>query len=295
MVYAGLMTRRGFWLFAALAFLWGIPYLLIRVAVRQVDPGVLVAARTLPASLIMIPVVAYRKEFASMVKNMKWIILFGAIEFGIPWYLMGTVEKHVTSSLTSLMIATVPLFSLAISKVRKVQEHMTAQRWFGLFIGAVGIVSLVGLDVHGGDLKWVGLMLFICLGYAIGPVILATKTRDVAGIAIVAGATGVIGILWLPYAVMHWPARISSETVFSLTALTVACTVGAFLVFFELIKEVGAARATVVTYTNTAIAVVLGIVFLNEPLTTGIAIGFPLVLVGSYYATSSKRKVITET
>ena len=283
------MTRRGFWLFAALSLLWGIPYLLIRVAVRQIDPGVLVVARTLPASLLLMPLVLHRKEFSSMVKNFKWIFLFGAIEFGIPWYLMGTVEKHVTSSLTSLMIATVPLFSLAISKVRNVQEHMTSTRWFGLFIGAVGIISLVGLDIRGGEFKWVGLMFFICLGYAIGPVILATKVREVAGIAIVAGATGVIGLVWLPYAATHWPHAVSTKTVLALAALSVACTVGAFLVFFELIKEIGAARATVVTYTNTAIAVALGILFLNEPLTTGIAIGLPLVLVGSYFATSAKK------
>lgn len=288
------MTKRGFWLFAALSVLWGIPYLLIRVAVRQVDPGVLVVARTLPASALLLPLVIYRGEFQSMIKNMKWIVLFGAIEFGVPWYLMGTVEKHVTSSLTSLIIATVPFASLAISRVRKVEEHMTTKRWFGLFVGAVGIISLVGFDVRGGSIKWIGLSIFIILGYAIGPVILATKVREVAGIAVVAGATGVIGSLWLPYALMHWPHAASAKTLFSLAGLSVLCTVGAFLVFFELIKEVGAARATVVTYTNTAIAVFLGILFLNEPLTTGIAVGFPLVLVGSYFATSAKRKAIAE-
>ncbi len=288
------MTRRGFWLFTALSVLWGIPYLLIRVAVRQVDPSVLVLARTLPASLLLLPLVIYRREFSSMVKNLKWIVIFGVIEFGVPWYFMGTVEKHVTSSFTSLMIATVPLFSLVISKIRKVQENMTIQRWSGLAIGAAGILSLVGFDVRGSALKWAGLMLLVCVGYAAGPVILATKVREVAGIAVVAGATGVVGLLWIPYSVSHWPHAVALKTVLALAALSVACTVGAFLVFFELIKEVGAARATVVTYMNTAIAVVLGIVFLNEPLTTGIAIGFPLVLVGSYYATGSNSRATSK-
>jgi drug/metabolite transporter (DMT)-like permease len=288
------MTRRGFLLFASLSILWGIPYLLIRVAVRQVDPSVLVLARTLPASMLLLPLVIYRHEFTSMIKNLKWIFLFGAIEFGIPWYFMGTVEKHVTSSFTSLMIATVPLFSLGISKIRGVREHMTPERWFGLAIGGIGVLSLVGFDLRGGALKWAGLMLLVCIGYAAGPVILATKVRDVAGIAMVTGATGVIGLLWIPYSVSHWPHAIALKTVLALATLSVACTVGAFLVFFELIKEVGAARATVVTYMNTAIAVVLGIIFLNEPLTTGIAIGFPLVLIGSYYATGSNRLARSE-
>jgi drug/metabolite transporter (DMT)-like permease len=222
-----------------------------------------------------------------MVKNLKWIVIFGILEFGVPWYFMGTVEKHVTSSFTSLMIATVPLFSLVFSKIRKVQENMTVQRWSGLALGAAGILCLVGFDVRGSALKWAGLMLLVCVGYAAGPVILATKVREVAGVAVVAGATGVVGLLWIPYSVSHWPHTVALKTVLALAVLSVACTVGAFLVFFELIKEVGAARATVVTYVNTAVAVALGIIFLNEPLTTGIAIGFPLVLVGSYYATGS--------
>ena len=71
--------------------------------------------------------------------------------------------------------------------------------------------------------------------------------------------------------------------------LSVVCTAGAFLTFFELVKEIGSTRSVVVTYVNTAIAVVLGIVGLGEPLTVGIAIGFPLVIVGSIFATSSPQ------
>jgi drug/metabolite transporter (DMT)-like permease len=73
------------------------------------------------------------------------------------------------------------------------------------------------------------------------------------------------------------------------------CTAIAFVVFGALIAEIGATRSTVITYINTAVAVVLGVVFLSEPLTAGILVGFPLVLIGSIYATSSKTATAVET
>lgn len=272
-----------------MAVIWGIPYLLIRVAVRQVDPGVLVLARTGPAALLLSPLVTAQRQWGALVANLKWIVVFGVVEFGIPWYLMATAEEHVTSSLTSLLICCVPLFSVLLQRVRRTEEHVTPRRYLGLGIGALGVASLLGLDVSGGHLTWIVLLLLVCVGYTIGPVILATKLRHVPGPTVVTGATGAVALAWVPWDLAHWPTHVSGETWESLAILSVVCTVGAFLVFFELVKESGATRATVVTYVNTAIAVVLGIVGLHEPLTAGILIGFPLVLVGSVIATSAPR------
>jgi drug/metabolite transporter (DMT)-like permease len=159
----------------------------------------------------------------------------------------------------------------------------------GLGVGAVGVAFLVGLDVHGGNLTWIGFMLLVCVGYTFGPLILAVKLRDVDGPTVVMGATAIVALGWLPWSITHWPTHVSNETWSCIAVLSVVCTVGAFLVFFQLIKEVGATRAVVVTYFNTAIAVVLGIVGLHEPLTAGIVVGFPLVLVGCVVATSASR------
>jgi drug/metabolite transporter (DMT)-like permease len=73
--------------------------------------------------------------------------------------------------------------------------------------------------------------------------------------------------------------------------LSLVCTAGALIVFQKLVQAIGASRSVVVTYFNTAIAVVLGIVFLSEPLTSGIIVGFPLVLVGCIFATSRRAEV----
>ena len=274
-----------------MAVLWGIPYLLIRVAVRQLDPGVLVLFRTAPASLLLMPVVTHQRAWGQLVKNLKWIIVFGVVEFGIPWYLMSTSERHINSSLTSLIICAVPLFSVLASRFTSSHEPIGARRLSGLVAGAVGVALLVGLDLKGGSITWIGLMLLVCVGYSIGPIILATKLQNVPGPAVVCGAAGVVALAWIPYDAFRWPAHVSGETWTSVGVLSVFCTAGAFLVFFELIKEAGSSRSVVVVYSNTALAVLLGVVGLHEPFTIGIALGFPLIVFGSYLATTVARAV----
>jgi drug/metabolite transporter (DMT)-like permease len=283
------MSRRGWTLFLAMAVIWGIPYLLIRVAVRQLDPGVMVLLRTAPASILLTPIVVARRQISVLLKNLRWIIVFAVVEFGIPWYCMSTAEKHISSSLTSLLICCVPLFAVLAQRLRPSGEHISRRRYFGLGIGAVGVALLVGLDLRGGSITWIGLMMVVCLGYCFGPMILATKLAHVPGVVVVAGATAFVALCWLPWAVVHWPSHVSGETWSCMAILSVVCTATAFLVFFELVKEVGSSRSVVVTYFNTAIAVVLGVVGLHETLTAGIIFGFPLVLVGCVFATSSTK------
>ena len=280
------MSRRGWTLFLMMAVIWGIPYLLIRVAVRQLDPGVLVLGRTAPAALLLAPLVIARRQVGVLRDNITWIAVFAVVEFGVPWYLMATAERHITSSLTSMLICCVPLFAVVASRFRHHKEHVSRRRYVGLAIGALGVALLVGLDVRGGSFVWIAMMLAVCVGYTIGPIILATKLSHVPGAVVVAGATAVVALCWVPWSVAHWPVEVSSETITCVAILSVVCTAGAFLVFFELVKEVGSSRSVVVTYVNTGIAVLLGVVGLHEPLTVAIMVGFPLVLIGSIFATS---------
>jgi drug/metabolite transporter (DMT)-like permease len=273
-----------------MAVIWGIPYLLIRVAVRQLDPGVMVLLRTAPATVLLTPIVIARRQIPVLLKNLRWIVLFAVVEFGIPWYCMATAEKHISSSLTSLLICCVPLFAVLTQRLRRTGEHISRRRYLGLGIGAVGVALLVGLDLRGGSITWIGLMMIVCLGYCFGPMILATKLAHVPGVVVVAGATAFVALCWIPWAIAHWPAHVSGETWSCMAVLSVVCTATAFLVFFELVKEVGSSRSVVVTYFNTAIAVVLGVVGLHETLTAGIVFGFPLVLVGCIFATSRSRE-----
>jgi drug/metabolite transporter (DMT)-like permease len=222
---------------------------------------------------------------------MKWLVLYTVVEFGIPWYLMASAEQHVTSSLASLIICATPLISISVTKLLHPQRTIGRQRLIGLALGSIGVLTLVGLDISTDSAWWIGAMFLVAVGYAGGPQIISTKLTQTSGLAVVAVSVAIVATLYTPLGLARWPEHVSGGTWLSLAALALLCTIGAFLLFFALIKEVGPARSTVVTYLNTAIAVALGVIFLHEPLTAGMMIGFPIIVAGSVFATSASKPI----
>jgi len=283
------MSRRGWLLFLVVSALWGLPYFMIRIAVRELDPVSVVMGRTLPAALILLPI-AWRSGVLSTLRgHMTWLVVYTVVEFGIPWYLMSSAEQHLTSSLASLIICATPLISIVISKLVHPQRTIGRQRLIGLALGSIGVLTLVGLDISTDSAWWIGVMFLVAVGYAGGPQIISTKLTETSGLAVVAVSVSIVAAIYTPIGLVRWPAHVSAATWLALAVLGLLCTIGAFLLFFALIKEVGPARSTVVTYLNTAIAVALGVVFLHEPLTAGMLIGFPIIVAGSIFATSATK------
>jgi drug/metabolite transporter (DMT)-like permease len=278
-----------------LSVLWGLPYLFIRVAVRQLDPGTLVMARTLPAAIILVPVALHQGAFGTLRGAWRWLVAYSFIEFGVPWLLMSSAERHLTSSLTSLLVCCVPLVALGLGRVIHPHEHIAARRLWGLAVGTVGVALLVGLDVTSGSAPWILAMGGVVLGYACGPMIISLRLTHASGVGVVAASISIVALVYLPWGATHWPSHVNAETIWAVVGLALLCTLAAFLVFFQLIKEVGPSRATVITYLNTAVAVILGVVVLGEPLTDGIIVGFPMIVAGSVLATSSSAKTRPET
>jgi drug/metabolite transporter (DMT)-like permease len=162
----------------------------------------------------------------------------------------------------------------------------------GLLLGVVGVGALVGLDVQADNLIAVAAIGGVVLGYAIGPMILDRWLAELPGLGVVAASLTIAALIYLvpgiAQAPAHWPAARVTAAVLT---LAVVCTAVAFVVFFQLIAEVGPARATVITYVNPAIAVLLGVAVLGERLTVVTLVGFVLVLAGSVLATSSTSNV----
>lgn len=159
----------------------------------------------------------------------------------------------------------------------------------GLLLGLVGVALLVGIDLHGTNLVAVGEVVLTAVGYATGPLIISRRFSDLPGLGLVAVSFALTALVYAPVALTRLPDHVSGQVVASVAGLTLVCTTLAFLVFFALIMEVGPARATVITYVNPAVAVALGIILLGESLSLGIAIGFPLILAGSFLATGRSR------
>jgi drug/metabolite transporter (DMT)-like permease len=281
------MSRRGWVLFLTLSVLWGLPYFLIRIAVRELDPATLVFARTLPAAVILVPLALFQRGFGSLRGAWRWLLAYSIIEFGVPWLLMGSAERHLTSSVTGLLVACVPLVAVVLSRALHPNDPVSSRRILGLAIGTAGVACLVGLDFSSGSALWLLAMLVVIVGYATGPQIISLRLSHASGTAVVAASVAVVAVIYAPWGLTHWPSHPRAETLASVAALTLFCTIAAFLVFFQLIKEVGPSRTVVITYFNTGIAVLLGTLGLHEPLTGGIIAGFPMIIAGSILATSA--------
>jgi drug/metabolite transporter (DMT)-like permease len=287
------MTRRSWLIFAAMCIIWGIPYLLIRVAVRDLTPGTLVFARTAIGGVILLPLALRGGGFAPVLRRWRPLVAFTVIEMAIPWLLLSDAEKNLTSSLAGLLIAAVPLVGVFVARLVGTDDGVDALRLAGLLLGIVGVAMLVGLDfgqLHAGALTEITV---VVVGYAVAPVIMARRLADLPSIPVVSASLLLTAVGYLPYAVARPPHSLPAEAIASVLVLGTVCTALAFVLFFALIGDIGPARATVFTYVNPAVAVLFGVTVLGERFTLGLAVGFPLILAGSVLAArrSNAREV----
>jgi drug/metabolite transporter (DMT)-like permease len=280
------VTRRGWLLFVSLCVIWGIPYLLIRVAVRDMSPVVVVFGRCSIAALLLLPLAIARGQVRPVVRRWRPLVAFTAVEIALPWLLLARAEQHLTSSLTGLLIAAVPLTGALLTWMMGDREPLSAQNGLGLALGFVGVAALVGFDLGGIRALPLVEIALVVVGYALGPILLSRYLSDLPDLGVIAVALAATTVIYAPLAALDPPAATPSwKAIVSVVVLAVVCTALAFLVFFALITELGPVRALVVTYVNPAVAALLGVTLLGESFTGGMALGFVLILAGSVLAT----------
>jgi drug/metabolite transporter (DMT)-like permease len=280
------VSRRGWLMFAAMSVIWGIPYLLIKVAVGGVPVPVLVLARVAIGAALLLPIAIRRRQLAVLLPRWRWLVLFAFVEIIVPWLLLSQAETRLSSSLSGLLIASVPILVAVLARFTGGTDRLSAVRWAGLLVGLAGVGLLVGPGTPSGDAGSVGEVLLVALCYATGPLIVSRRLADLPPLAMTAACLAFASVLYAPLAALTWPAALPSAKVLAAIAgLAVVCTAVAFLIFFALIAEVGPARASVITYVNPAIAVTGGVWLLGERLTPAMVAAFALILGGSVLAT----------
>jgi drug/metabolite transporter (DMT)-like permease len=280
------MSRRGWALFIAMAIIWGIPYLFIKIAVGELSPVTLVFFRTAVGALILLPVAAATARLRPLLRYWPWVIAYTLVEVSLPWFLLADAERRLSSSLTGLMIAAVPLIGALITWLTRGSDRLDLRRIGGLLVGLVGVAVLVGLNVSYRDLGAVAEVGLVAVGYATGPIIVSRRLPRLPSMGVVTASLVLTAVVYAPLALRQLPARPPSSSVLvAVAVLAVLCTSVAFLLFFALIAEVGPVRATVITYFNPAVALLLGVLLLHEPFTVGTVVGFSLILTGSLLAT----------
>lgn len=288
------MTRRGWGLFALVGALWGVPYLFMKVAVEELSTPLIVFARVLIGALVLIPLAFYKKTLAPALKYWKYILLYAVLEMVIPWSLITSSQRDLSSGVVALLVATVPIWATFFAHYSGDTTAAHRTRIFGIAIGLLGIALIVGIESLNDVANIFALfsVLVAAFSYAWAVNMITSKAPDASGIAINGIAMAISTAIFAPFALTNLPKSTpSSDAILATIGLGVLCTAIAFWIFFKVLDEIGPARASLVVYPNTAIAVVLGIILLDEKLTLAIAIGLPLVLVGSYYA--SRKPVIT--
>lgn len=286
------MTARGWVLFATASVVWGVPYFFIKVAVDDDMPPALVAwSRVALGAAVLLPLAMRRGALRDLEGRWKAICAYAACEIAIPFTLIAIGEQHVSSSLTAILISSMPLVVALLSVHFAPADRPTGMRLVGLLIGLGGVIALLGVDVAGrsDELLGAGLILVATLGYAIAPMIVQGKLADLDPLVPVTASLVIAGIVLTPAAILFPPEHAPSlEALGSIVVLGVVCTAFGLIVFFQLIAEAGASRAAVITYVNPLVAVLLGVLVLDERLGATSVLGLGLILAGSWMATRAR-------
>jgi len=284
------MSRRGLFLFILVGFLWGVPYLFIKVAVdpdNGFTPAILVCLRTAIGAAILVPIAFKRGQLGGALRGAKFVFFYALLEMIGPWILIGTAEQKISSGLAGLLVASVPIWATIFASMGGDKSVWHHKRLFGIIVGFIGLVAVVGIESITGSADPISIIMVLiaAVGYSYAVMMVQRALPEVSGIAINAVAMAMTALFYLPWAIAQWPTHtISAGAIRAVIGLGVLSTGAAFVAFFTLASIIGVARGSLVTYLNTACAVLLGVIILNEPLTIGIILGLPLVLIGSYFA-----------
>lgn len=291
------MSARAWLAFLSVSVLWGIPYFFIKVAVDDGIPPAFLAWVRVSLAALLLGLLCWRLGlFAELRGRWRALGAYAVVEIAIPFPLIAVGEQRISSSLTAILIATVPLILALLALRFDHEERADGRRLVGLLVGFAGVVALVGLDVAGstGELLGAAAILLAALGYAVGPMLLKRGFVAIDPRVTMAGALAIATVVLTPAALADLPAAApSTETIVSLVVLGVFCTALAFVLFATLIAEAGPSRASVITYVAPLVAVALGVGVLDERPGAGAIVGLLLILAGSWLSTGGRRRVQT--
>jgi drug/metabolite transporter (DMT)-like permease len=215
------VSRRAWVAFIAVAILWGVPYLLIRVAVAEVSPVFVAWVRLVVAATLLLPLAAARGGLGGALGRWPWVLLLGAYYMALAWTLIPVAERVLPSSLTAIIIAGVPMV-VTVMNLRR--ERPSRARIAGLLTAFAGVALLVGLEigVQASQLFAVACLLVVLICYASGPVMTSRKLNDVDPVATSALAAAFAALILTPIVAFQLPTRApSAAAILSLAALGV--------------------------------------------------------------------------
>lgn len=286
------MTRRAWWAFAVMSVTWGASYLLIKIGIDGGMPAADVAwLRVAMAAVILVGLAWRAGVLGTLTGRWRWVVGYAVAEISIPFPLIALGEVHIASSLAAIIIASVPLIVTVLSLRFDPSERPTPLRALGLAVGFVGVIALVGIDVAGSSAEVVGALAVLvgAVGYAIGPMLVKLGMDGMDSRAAMGASLVIATVILAPFAAADMPSRTPTLGAWAaVVGLGVFCTAMAFVVYTVLVREAGTGRATIITYVNPLVAVVLGVTLLGERPGPGALAGLVLILAGSWLSTGGR-------
>ncbi len=282
------MTARAWALFALVSFLWGTPFLLIRIALAELSPAWLVFLRLSLAAAVLLPVALRRGGLRTLRGSAGWVVALAVVEMVAPFLLVTAAQRAIPSSLAALLVASAPLFLALMAPWLDPSERAGGPRLGGRVAGFAGVAMLMGLETSqgAGELAAAAMVVGAAACYAAGSLLVKLRFADVPALALVAAAAGAGAVLLAPVAALEGPPSApGAGTLLAVAGLALGSSAGGLTGYFALIRAAGASRASVVAYVAPAVAVALGIGLFQEPFTLSTAAGFLLILLGSWAAT----------
>jgi drug/metabolite transporter (DMT)-like permease len=278
--------------FLLLASLWGASFLFMRISTVEFGPVATAAVRVSIASVFLMPILLYKGLGSQLRQHWKRVFFVGLLNSGIPFACYAFALLSITTGLSSLLNATVPMFGALVAWVW-LRDRPTLSRTLGLVIGFAGVAMLAWdkasfkPDASGVAPGWAVLAcLLACVCYALAasftrrylselpPLVTATGSQIGAALGLALPA------LWL------WPAQMPGPNAWlALLAVGILCTGVAYVLYFRIIGKAGPARALSVTYLVPVFAVLYGLLFLGEAVTPWMLICAVVIIVGTAMST----------
>jgi len=283
------MSGRAWVAFAAVSVLWGMPYLFIKIAIEDLSPGFVAWSRVALAAAVLLPLAASHGVLRGLREHWRAVALYSLVEITVPFFLIAAGEQWVSSSVTAILIAAMPLMVAGAAARLTPEDRPRGPRLAGLGLGLLGVVLLVGIDVAGETDELLGALCILgaTACYATATLVIGRGLAGLSPLGTVGAALGIAAVLLAPVGLAGAPGDAPpADAAASIVVLGLICTAVALLAFFALVREAGPSRASVITYVNPAVAVTLGVAVLGESLGAASLGGMLLILAGSWLATT---------
>jgi len=286
------MGWRGWAQLVAVSVLWGIPYLLIDVSLSELSPATITFVRLALGAAILLPPALARGGVAAIIARPHQLVTVALLDTAAPFLLIANAQRTITSALAGVLVATVPIFVVLLAPRLDPTDRIDWVRLAGCVAGLVGVTVLFGVDLHSDATALPGAVQVLAAStcYAAAALLIRRWFAMDDPVALTAVVLTIAAIGALPLTALDAPGGLpSARVIAALAALGSASTAAAFLLFYRLIQQAGASRASLVTYLAPAVAVLAGVLILNEPVTSTTLLGLGLIVAGSAAAGAKRR------